>query len=246
MGLLLICGRAQAQNNTPKKGEEAYSSTVQKGTQEKKNFQYEVDEVVGQGIIKRQVSGLDALQRRIEGDSRMNAHQKRYWKTYLQYYKTAIYQRLKDNKHAARAIDRGISLLADQARSSEDYALLASCKMLSLSYANMTSVASISREVRTLAKKALELNPNNLRAYYVLAAHNLYTPKMFGGMTKVEAYAVKGLHCPTSLNPEDYYTPRWGKRVLYKVLIQFYKREKKEGQRLKYQKLAKEAFPNEF
>lgn len=215
-------------------------------SQPKKIFQDEVDSVISESFQKGKMVDLEHFQKGIEGDKGMNTHQKRYWKTYLQYYKALIYKKLKQEDRAEHAIDSAVSFLQDNLMGSEEYALLAACKSLSMPYANVISLASLSSEVKSLARKALKMNPDNLRAYYVLCSQNFHTPKMFGGMARVEEYAIEGLKCPNSLHPESRYAPRWGRPLIYRILIEFYKGEKNKAKMLEYKRRAEREFPDKF
>ncbi len=131
-----------------------------------------------------------------------------------------------------------MDILLEKAKTSEDYALLAACTSFSIQFANFTQMGRISAKIKEYAGKSLELNPKNLRAYYVLTSNNFYTLKMFGGGNQVEEYSAKALVCPSHLS-KGFYAPSWVKAELYRVLIQYYKAEKKSEKVKNYEQLFK-------
>ena len=196
---------------------------------------------------EKKIDFVDSKLNDIHKDEKISKKYKAYWTTYLYYYKSIFYKgNLKDDTKASEYIDKAIELIEKDLTSSEDYALYASCLSFSIQFANMTQLASISSSVSENAQKALSLNNKNIRAYYVLTSNNFYTPKMFGGMTKVEEYAKKGLACPNSLENENYYAPYWGKPRIYELLIKYYKAENKLKKADETKSLAKKEFPNLF
>lgn len=151
-----------------------------------------------------------------------------YWKAYLLYYTAVFYQNLRsEDDLAAKTIAQSLQTLQEREyENSEYYALLAQVTSFSIQFATITQLARVSTAVETAANHALELNKNNLRAYLVLASHNFHTPKMFGGMKKVETYALKGLACPDVIENTEY-SPTWGRNQLYHLLEQYYEQEGK-------------------
>lgn len=212
------------------------------------NIQYEdfIEEAISKTFKEKKISHLDKKIEELDNDKKINKSYKIYWKTYMYYYKSLFYKNsLKDDDEASKYIDLAILEIEQNLISTEDYALYASCLSFSIQFANMTQLSRISSKVEENANKALELNNKNIRAYLVLASHNFYTPKMFGGMTKVEENAIKGIACPNSLS-NDYYEPYWGKPRLYEILIKYYESEKRKEDVIKIKQLAKKEFPNTF
>ncbi len=212
------------------------------------NIQYEdyIEEAVSKMFKEKKVYYLDDKISEIDKDDKMKKSYKTYWKTYLYYYKSLFYKNsLSKDDEASKYIDLAIFEIENNLKTTEDYALYATCLSFSIQFANMTQLSRISSKVEENANKALELNNKNIRAYLVLASHNFYTPKMFGGMTKVEENAIKGIACPNSLS-NDYYEPYWGKPRLFEILIKFYENEKRNDEALKIKQLAKKDFPNRF
>lgn len=161
-----------------------------------------------------------------EIDTELTGFYQQYWKAYLYYYEAAFYQTVAHkDKEAEKAIDKSLALLQEQSHeNSEYYALLALCTSFSIQYVNILKLSKVSAAVIEYGQKALALNKSNLRAYFVLASHNYHTPEMFGGMKKVEEYAVKGLACPDRLESIPQ-APSWGRTQLYQLLVGYYEKE---------------------
>lgn len=209
--------------------------------------QYEdtLDKNISDAIAQKKPELMDGIINDIKNDKKISSDYKKYWSSYVYYKQSILYRNMKDNDGASKSIDLSIDSLKDNLKTSEDYALYAACKSFSTQFANMTQLGSIAAEVQENAEKSLELNPKNVRAYYVLASQNFYTPKMFGGMTKVEEYGIKGIACPLSQD-EEFYTPYWGKVDLYMILLKYYETEKKPKELAKINDLAKKEFPSFF
>ena len=189
---------------------------------------------------------IDSLYDSIEV-SKMPNTEKAYWLSYINYSKGIYFKSKKnDNVNSERFNTFALEMLKENLDSSENYALYAASISYSIQFANMMQLSTISKSVVTNANKALELNSKNVRAYYVLASHNFYTPKMFGGMTKVEEYGIKGLSCPSSTNSSACLNPQWGKPKLYQLLMKYYKQENQNAKSEQIKALAKQEFPNLF
>jgi hypothetical protein len=216
------------------------------GLSDNSYFEDSVEEVLSKLFVNKDVKGVDAKLSSIDKDSKITLQNKKYWKGYLLYNKSLFYKAsLKDDDNASKAIDAAIETMEKSPKSSDDYALLAACKSFSIQFANMTQLAKISGEVTEEANKSLELNPKNIRAYYVLASNNFYTPKMFGGMVKVEEFSLKGLACPNTLD-DNFYSPYWGKPKLYAMYIKYLETENRKDDAKKYRILARNEFPSQF
>ena len=214
--------------------------------QEPEQYEDFIEEAIAKMYKEKDISSIDKKLNELNNDNKISKTYKTYWKTYLYYYKSLYYKNmLKDDENASKNIEKAILEIETNLKSSEDYALYASCLSFSIQFANMTKLSSISSKVEENAKNSLNLNNKNVRAYYVLASHNFYTPKMFGGMTKVEEYAIKGISCPNSL-ADGYYDPYWGKPRLYELLIKYYEGEKRIDDANNIKNIAKKEFPNTF
>ncbi|WP_353117192.1 hypothetical protein [Myroides odoratus] len=208
---------------------EEYWDRIASNTAVKQTYQVRIDRIVEQLFKDKNMQGVEEELKNI-AQVRTDFYAM-YWKAYLLYY-TAVYYKMivADDEKAAEAIAESLAVIREKEyENSEYYALLAQATSFSIQFANIMQLAKISMAVETAAQKALVLNKDNLRAYLVLASHNFHTPKMFGGMQKVETYAVEGLACPDALTSEDY-APTWGRNQLYQLLLQYYKQEGKQTQ----------------
>lgn len=202
-------------------------------------YQVKVDAVVRNLFEAKDIQPVAAQLKQI--DSELTGFYQQYWKAYLYYYEAVFYQTIAHKEaEAEKAIDASLAILQRQSyENSEYYALLAMCTSFSIQYVNILKLSRVSAAVIEYGQKALALNKSNLRAYYILASHNYHTPKMFGGMEKVEDYALKGLTCPDSLESSDF-APSWGRELLYQLLVHFYE---KEGRTRDLQQLQKNHTP---
>jgi hypothetical protein len=144
-----------------------------------------------------------------------------YWIAYSKYYESIFYLKISEKKKSSKELTTAISILEKKKnKNSETYALLAFLQSFSIQFSGM-SAPSLSSKVKKNAEMALNLEPNNIRAWYVLASNDYYTPKAFGGSKKCEEYLLKAisLNEQTIANP---YMPSWGKSDSYALLIGYY------------------------
>ncbi len=149
-----------------------------------------------------------------------------YWRAYLQFYSSIYYLKQGDEKTAEKEIDKGIEWLKNMKnKNSEDYALLAMLQSFSIQFKGMRAMF-ISGDVKKNAKTALAMDSTNLRAYYVYASNDFYTPEKYGGGKEAEEYLLKAISLPAQKIKNDF-LPSWGKEEAYEMLIKLYiKREK--------------------
>jgi tetratricopeptide (TPR) repeat protein len=167
-----------------------------------------------------------------------------YWEAYA-IYTLHIQVKDGDNKKAEQLVDQGIKLLEEiKNKNSEHYALLALFQGLELNYASSLTIPFKAATNESTARKAIKLDPNNLRAYFALALKDYYTPKMFGGGKIVEENLTKAI----SLNDrsdENPYAPDWGKPDAYRYLIKFYKKNEQPDKARKLMEEAVLKYPND-
>lgn len=226
-------------SNTPSKA--VYMAQTQVGA-----FQETIDHTINQCFETKSIAPIERKINEIESNSEIPKQYKAYWKIYLLYYTSIIDKKIfHDDDKASKSIDKAIEAAERGLKTAEENALYAMCLSYSIQFSNMTKLNSIASKVSEYGQKALQLDPFNVRAYYVLTSQNFYTPKMFGGMTKVEEYGIKGISCP-SQSANDPYSPTWGKPELYSLLINFYKAENRPDDLSKIKELANREFPNRF
>jgi tetratricopeptide (TPR) repeat protein len=145
-----------------------------------------------------------------------------YWLAYAYYYRGVYYLIEKNLEESEIVIKSGIDLLeAYEKKTSEYYTLLALLQNFSIQFAKGRMISLLAAEAKTNGEKALELDDNNLRAYYTLALNDFYTPEWIGGGKLTEEY------CKTAISLDDQsivnpYMPSWGKNLTYELLIKHY------------------------
>ncbi|HNS29522.1 MAG TPA: hypothetical protein PKL52_03220 [Tenuifilaceae bacterium] len=168
-----------------------------------------------------------------------------YWQSYLQFYSSIFYLKRGDTKTAEREVDKGIDWLKEMKnKNSEDYALLAHLQGFSMQFKGMNAKA-ISDSMKMNIKEAIALDSTNLRAYYVYANNDFYTPKMYGGGQKTEEYLLKTTGLPAQQMPHAC-LPSWGKEESYELLIKLYIREEKWNKAKQYYEQGLNEFPDSY
>jgi len=169
-----------------------------------------------------------------------------YWYSYTCYYHSILLMIEKDSKGSEKILDDGILRLNKAGNlNSEQLALLALMESFSIQYASNIETPAISRRVKQNAEKALQLDSLNLRAYYVLASNDFYTPEEYGGGKKASAYLKKAisLNDQSIVNP---YLPSWGKSSSYEMLIRLKIKQKQFAEAKKYYHEAIDLFPDDY
>lgn len=169
-----------------------------------------------------------------------------YWMAYIHYYESVFLLKTKDKSASQTKINDGIILLQKQKKkNSEDYALLALLQSFSIQFKSGMAAGMISSKVVDNAEKSIALDSLNIRAWYVLASNDFYTPESFGGGKKAENYLKKAISIPekTQRNP---YLPTWGREYAYDMLIRLYIKEDKLDNARETLKSASILFPNSY
>ena len=169
----------------------------------------------------------------------------RYWQGYNQFYISVFYFGNGDKKAAKKEIDKGIRWIEEMDnKNSEDYALLSMLQGFGIQFKGMRAMFIASR-IKRNAKKAIELDSMNLRAYYVYGSNDFYKPKRFGGGKECERYLLKAISLP-SIKSQEPYLPSWGREESYELLIRYYLRENKPEKAMQYYKEAIRIFPRSY
>lgn len=169
-----------------------------------------------------------------------------YWRAYAAYYRAIYYIKSGDRETSQKATEKGIAIIEDlKKKSSEDYALLAMLQSFSIQFHSGIEAPFISNKVKSNAEKASELDPKNLRAYFVMGSSDYYTPEQYGGGTKVEEYLTKAISLEAQ-NLKNPYLPSWGKDTSYELLIRFYIKKERFDDAKKYFKEAIELYPDSY
>lgn len=168
-----------------------------------------------------------------------------YWQSYLQFYASIYYLKMGDRKVAEKEIDKGIDYLEEMKhKNSEDLALLSMLQGFSMQFKGMKAMF-VSSDVKENAQQAIAIDSVNLRALYVYASNDFYTPEKYGGGKEAERYLLKAISLDTQKikNP---YLPSWGKEEAYELLIKFYIKNKKWESAKKYYAQGVEEFPESY
>ena len=146
-----------------------------------------------------------------------------YWEAYAIYLLSAQ-KFLGESKKIEESIEKGIELIEKiKNKNSEHYALLALLQGLEINYSSAVTTPFKAAADEANARKAIKLDPSNLRAYYALAMKDYYTPKMFGGGKIAEENFLKAISLDDKSDSNPY-APDWGKTDAYRYLIWFYKK----------------------
>lgn len=168
-----------------------------------------------------------------------------YWQAYLQFYQGIYYLKVEHAERCKNEFDKGISILTNlKNKNTEDYALLARLQGISMRFAGMNA-PSLAQEMSSNAKKAIELDPDNLRANLIYASNDYYTPAIFGGGKDAEKYLLKAISLPEQ-KVVNTYMPSWGKDEAYEMLIKLYLMREDKASAKKYYDEAIKLYPGNF
>jgi tetratricopeptide (TPR) repeat protein len=168
-----------------------------------------------------------------------------YWNSYAKYLLFFRYnlKNEEENKIAEQTLEEAVKLIEKiPNKTSDHYALLSLLGGLQLNFTSILMVPFRAANVEKNAKKAIELNPNNMRAYLAYAIYDYYTPKMYGGMKVTEENLKKALSLSDKIDNNPF-GPDWGRLDAYLYLIRFYRSEQKIVEAKKYLEEGLNLFP---
>jgi hypothetical protein len=170
-----------------------------------------------------------------------NQHYLSYWHAFA-LYKLGAYYLNKDKPASEKTVQKAIDVLEEiKNKTSDEHVLLGSLISLSINF-YPGNAAVLSPKSKDHFLKAIQLDKNNMRAFYGLARSDYYRPKEYGGGLLVEENLLKALSLKAK-NSQDPLAPTWGREDVYMLLINYYLREdRKEDAALFYRKALKE-FP---
>jgi tetratricopeptide (TPR) repeat protein len=199
-----------------------------------------------ESIMKNDISSLVTIDAELQGITKKNqANLVWYWRSYLNYYKAIYYLRQGDKKQSEEACDEAVNWLDDlENKTSEDYALLALIQSFGIQFKGMKAMF-ISSKIKKNAKKAIALEPKNLRAHYVFASNDYYTPEKYGGGKQAEKFLLKAIALPDQ-KVKNPYLPSWGKEQAYEMLIKLYIKKKELENTKKYFKEGIKLYPESY
>jgi hypothetical protein len=145
-----------------------------------------------------------------------------YWMSYLQYYQAIYHGQMGEEKAAEKATQAALDRLERlDAPNSEDYALMSMLKGFSIQFVSGIKAPFLGAKAAKYGEQALAIDSTNLRAYFVLASNDYYTPEQFGGRQKAEGYLKQALALPAQSVPNPY-LPAWGREEAHEMLIKLY------------------------
>lgn len=168
-----------------------------------------------------------------------------YWKAYTQMCKSIYFISTNQEKESQKALDSGISLLAQNDNmTTEDYALLAYMQSQYIRFTSGMQSGILSAKSKKNANMSVTKDSLNIRGWVVLAIIDYYTPKQFGGKEKCEEYLLKAIALP-SQTIQNNYRPSWGKIEAYSLLLAYCKETGNKDRLHEYYQMAIKEFPNE-
>lgn len=173
-------------------------------------------------------------------NSKTIAHYKNYWISYVKYKKSLYYFRVNEKEKSKEEVANSIKLLESiENKNSEIFSLLSLQQSFYFQFISKQEFMIYLNKITENLEKAVALNSKNLRAYYVNANYDFYTPKEYGGGKKAENMLLKAI----SLNEKSEnssFAPSWGKQLSFDLLIQHYlKKEELENAKKYYQQAIK-------
>jgi hypothetical protein len=169
-----------------------------------------------------------------------------YWLAYAKYYEAVHFIKFRNRTQCQKAIDSAIELLEEiKNRNSETCALLAFIQSFSIQLSDVMSAADIAAKVKRNAEAAIQLDSANIRAWYVLASNDYYTPAAFGGGKNCEKYLLKAVSLDEQTIPNPY-LPGWGKSDAYALLIAHYINSENHARAREYVDAALALYPDNY
>ena len=187
--------------------------------------------------IKNRIDRIDDV-----GSSTLNYY-KSYWSSYLLYHLSLCYFRNEQLEMSERVIKEAIDILEDiENKDSEVLALLALAQTFYFQYVPRQDVFLHMHKVKENLKKSMILDKNNMRAHYVNASYDYYTPEEYGGGQRSESLLLKALATPSNTSSSPF-APNWGKKEAYGLLIGYYIKKANKESASKYLSILKNRFP---
>lgn len=210
------------------------------------NIQSKIYNAFVEGLMSKDNKSLSKLSTDLEA---LNKTRKQnlilYWRAYLQFYSSIFYLKKGEKETAEKEIDKGIEWLDNmKKKNSEDYALLAMLQGFGIQFKGMKAMF-ISGDIKKNAKQAMAIDSTNLRAYYVYASNDFYTPEKYGGGKEAEKHLLKAVALPAQ-KVKNEYLPSWGKEESYEMLIKLYMKKEKWDLAKQYFKEGIKAFPESY
>jgi len=188
--------------------------------------------------LPQQIAALEAMQPE-------DNYSVSYWLAYAHYQHCIALMSKEEKKAAEKAIKKAVRLLDDLAdKDSEALALHSSAVGLSINF-SMWRAPFLGSEAEGLARKAIEKDPENPRAYLALARNSYYKPAMFGGGDEVEENLLKAISLAGGNTATDN-SPTWGMPEAYYLLAKFYQSEEQTEQAKLYALKGAKKYPEDY
>ncbi len=220
--LITVSCQARERNRLNTQNENSRNYLFEKEQNPLLNIQESIFNAFVKSIMAKDNTPLNLIDVKLSQLYQTNKHDLiLYWHTYLQYYSAIYHLEIGDKKGSEKEIDRGIDYIKSiKSKNSEDYALLALLQSFSIQFKGI-SAPFIAQRVKKNARKAIAIDSSNLRAYFVYASNDFYTPSKYGGGKKAEEYLLKAISLKEQTIKNDF-LPSWGKEEAYEMLIKLY------------------------
>lgn len=206
-------------------------------------IQDKIGGAMGEAFSGGSVASLDSILLTLKSITPQNNMVKQ-WTAYALMNKTLYLLKTGSREEITPVVKEGIALMNGlEKKNSEDYALLAALQSLATSTLQGMQAGMMAGTAAENAERSRQLDSTNLRAWYVLGSLDYYTPAMYGGGKKAEAYLLKGLSCQDQQFPNPYF-PSWGREQIYLLLIALYQDRGNSARASELLEQAKAAYPN--
>ena len=207
------------------------------------NIQSKIDSALSRSFAHQNTAPLDSMLTQLANLTPQN-NLTTYWQSYARSMETIYFMRNKQAKEAEHIINRACDDMEQlNKKNAEDYALLASVQNLAIQFRSGMGAGKLSSQAVGNAQTALQMDSTNLRAWYVLATNDFYTPAFFGGGKKTEKFLLKALSCPAQQVPNPY-MPSWGREEAYQLLLTYYVQKEQYEQARVLLNAAQKEYPN--
>lgn len=207
------------------------------------NIQSKIDSALSRSFAHQNTAPLDSMLTQLANLTPQN-NLTTYWQSYARSMETIYFMRNKQAKEAEHIINRACDDMEQlNKKNAEDYALLASVQNLAIQFRSGMGAGKLSSQAVGNAQTALQMDSTNLRAWYVLATNDFYTPAFFGGGKKTEKFLLKALSFPAQQVPNPY-MPSWGREEAYQLLLTYYVQKEQYEQARVLLNAAQKEYPN--
>jgi pentatricopeptide repeat protein len=204
----------------------------------------DIQNAMNQSFMQQDITPLNVMLQSL--DALPDNEWSDYW-TAFALYRKAIFQAYAAGGEGSEATTKqALELLASiKTKTSEHYALQGIIRSFSIQFATGMKAGIVSAKVGKDFKKALQLDEQNMRAYYGLGSSDYYTPEQYGGGKRVEEYILQALALEKQYH-DNPVMPTWGKDEAYEILLRHYmKKEQFEKAKTLFQQ-AMNDFPGNY